>query len=100
VSVLEEALRNLGEPQHYRSTDMVKTVGKRHAAAKKLHEDRAFGLLSLHAFTIEHYRQYLGTPEDQQRTRRKGIAHGLQVPPNERIEVIRMLHVIQTVTEI
>lgn len=99
ISILEQALRHLGDSQHPFSTDISRTVKDKYKNAKARDEDSAFYLWSLHEFTIEHYKHYRNKSDGDGRIRRKGVMHGLQVPPNQKVEAIRLFHVISTVTE-
>lgn len=99
IMVLEHALRQLDSPRQFPSTDIAKTVKKSY---KRLSKDErlAFAMKSLVSFTEDHYEQFDSHTDSDGRVRRKGIMHGLQVPPNEKIQAIRLYHVLDTVTQI
>jgi hypothetical protein len=99
IMVLEHALRQLDSPRPFPSTDIAKTVKKSY---KRLSKDErlAFAMKSLVSFTEDHYEQFDSRTESDGSVRRKGIMHGLQVPPNEKIQAIRLYHVLDTVIQI
>ena len=99
IMVLEHALRQLDSPRPFPSTDIAKTVKKTY---KRLSKDErlAFAMESLVSFSEDHYDQFDSRTGSDGRVRRKGIMHGLQVPPNEKIQVIRLYHVLDTVVQI
>lgn len=99
VSVLEHALRQLDAPRPFPSTDMTKTIRKRYKEIGDQGEI-AFAMKSVVSFTEDHYEQYNEQLSVKVGIRRKGIMHGLQVPPNERIEAIRLYHVIDTIVSL
>lgn len=99
ISVLEHALRQLDSPRPFPATDITKTVRRSYRRLGK-DERLAFAMKSLVSFTEDHYDQYDLRTDGGGRVRRKGIMHGLQVPPNEKIQVIRLYHVIDTVVQI
>jgi hypothetical protein len=99
ISVLERALRHLDSPRPFPAKDMKKAVTKSYRRLRK-DERLAFGIKSLVSFTEDHYEQYDSTTDGGGRIRRKGIMHGLQVPPNEMIQAIRLYHVIDTVVQL
>lgn len=99
VSVLEHVLRQLDAPRLFPSTDMMKTVRRRYKEIGDQGEI-AFAMKSVVSFTEDHYEQYNAQLSVKVGIRRKGIMHGLQVPPNERIEVIRLYHVIDTIVSL
>jgi hypothetical protein len=99
VSVLEHALRQLDAPRPFPSTDMPKTVRKRYKEIGDQGEI-AFAMKSVVSFTEDHYAQYNAQFSGKVGIRRKGIMHGLQVPPNKRIEAIRLYHVIDTIVSL
>jgi hypothetical protein len=99
VSVLEHALRQLDAPRPFPSTDMTKTIRKRYKEIGDQGEI-AFAMKSVVSFTEDHYEQYNEQLSVKVGIRRKGIMHGLQVPPNERIEAIQLYHVIDTIVSL
>jgi hypothetical protein len=99
VSVLEQALRCL-DKEHFRSTAVEKAVRKEYEKAKESKARFLFAIWSLHEFVVEHYKQYQPNATGEEPIRRKGISHGMQPPPNSKIETIRLFHVISTVTEL
>jgi hypothetical protein len=99
VSILEQALRCL-DREHSRSTKVWKGVSKEYEKAKESKERFLFAIWSLQEFVVEHYKQYQPNATGEERIRRKGISHGMQPPPNSKIETIRLFHVITTVTEL
>jgi hypothetical protein len=99
VSVLEHALRQLDAPHPFPSTDMKKTIRKRFKEIDD-HGTIAFAMKSVVSFTEDHYEQYNAQLDGKAGVRRKGIMHGLQVPPNNRIEAIRLYHVIDTIVSL
>jgi hypothetical protein len=99
VSLLEHALRQLDAPRPFPSTDMAKTIRKRYKEIGDSAEV-AFAMKSVVSFTEDHYQQYNAQFSDKVGIRRKGIMHGLQVPPNDRVEAIRLYHVIDTVVSL
>jgi hypothetical protein len=60
----------------------------------------AFAMKSVVSFTEDHYEQYNEQLSVKVGIRRKGIMHGLRVPPNDRIEAIRLYHVIDTIVSL
>ena len=99
VSILEQALRCL-DKEHFRSTDVEKAVRKEYKKAKESKARFLYAIWSLHEFVVEHYKEYQPDATGEERIRRKGISHGVQPPPNRKIETIRLFHVISTVTEL
>ncbi len=99
VSLLEHALRQLDAPRPFPSTDMAKTIRKRYKEIGDSGEV-AFAMKSVVSFTEDHYQQYSAQVSEKIGIRRKGIMHGLQVPPNDRVEAIRLYHVIDTVVSL
>jgi hypothetical protein len=99
ISVFEQSLRHLAEPRHYRSTDVARTVKNRYREQKQHDPTSAYVMLSLCEFTAQLYRQYQEDQDAQTDIFRHGIQHGFQVPPDQKIEVVRLFHVIATVTE-
>jgi len=99
ILVLEHALRNLDSPRPFPSTDMTKTVKDSSKHLGK-NERLAFAIKSLLTFTEDHYDKYDPRTDSKGRVRRKGIMHGLQVPPNEKIQAIRLYHVLDTVVQL
>lgn len=99
VSLLEHALRQLDASRPFASTDMTKTVRKRYKEIGDSGEV-VFAMKSVVSFTEDHYEQYNAQFSGKVGVRRKGIMHGLQVPPNDRVETIRLYHVIDTVVSL
>jgi hypothetical protein len=54
--------------------------------------------MSLYTFVQWFYVQYGPTASGEDRIFRHGIQHGTQPPPNEKIEVLRLLHALITIT--
>jgi hypothetical protein len=53
--------------------------------------------MSLHAFVQWFYEQYGAAESGEGRMFRHGIQHGTQPPPNEKVEVLRLLHALNTI---
>jgi hypothetical protein len=99
IPVFEQSLRHLAEPRHYRSTNVTRTVMSRYKEQEEHDPTSAYVMLSLCEFTGDLYQQYQDEQYTQTAIFRHGIQHGFQVPPDQKIEVIRLFHVIATVTE-
>jgi hypothetical protein len=100
AAVLERGIRNLGPAEHFFSTKVERTVKDRYDTAK---EDQTrtievYFWMSLYTFVQWFYEQYGATTSGENRIFRHGIQHGTQPPPNEKIEVLRLLHALNTTT--
>jgi hypothetical protein len=99
VSVLEHALRQLDVPRSFPSKDMPKTIRKRSeqiGGGTKI----AFAMKSVVSFTRDYFEHFNVQVDVKIGVRRNGIMHGLQVSPNDRIEAIRLYHVIDTIVSL
>jgi hypothetical protein len=99
VAALERGIRSFVPPERFFSTDVPRMVKGRY---DKVKEDapqtvEAFFWMSLYAFTQWLYMQYGPSNLGEDRIFRNGIQHGTQPPPNERVEVRRLLHALDTV---
>jgi hypothetical protein len=99
VALLERGLRNFLPTERFFSTDMARVVKGRY---DKVQEDapetvEAFFWMSLYSFIQWLYKQYGPRNSGEDRIFRNGIQHGTQPPPNERVEVLRLLHALDTV---
>ena len=99
VAVLERGVRNLGPAEYFFTSKVEKMVKDLYAKAKE--DDprsiRIFVWLSLSAFLQWFYEQYGQTNSGEDRIFRHGIQHGTQPPPNEKTEVLRLLHALDTI---
>jgi hypothetical protein len=100
AAVLERGIRHLGPAEHFCSTNVEKTVKDRYDTAKEEqpHTIRVYFWMSLYAFVQWFYEQYRPTASGEDRIFRHGIQHGTQPPPNEKTEVLRLLHALNTIT--
>jgi hypothetical protein len=100
ISVLEGSTLYLEIPQRFFSTDVEKNVRRKYKEAKAGTPDVVWVFWSLHEFVRALYGHYPPGKSNNNRLLRHGILHGRQAPPNEKTEVIRLFHVIGTVTEL
>jgi hypothetical protein len=97
TAVVECGIRHLGPTEHFLSTKVEKMVRDRYEQAKEddVHTIRVFFWMSLYAFVQWFYEQHRPTASGEGRIFRHGIQHGTQPPPNEKIEVLRLLHALK-----
>jgi hypothetical protein len=100
VAVLERGIRNLVPAEHFFNTNVERMVKHRYDKAKEEDSDTilVYFWMSLYAFVQWLYEQYGTTRSGEGRIFRHGIQHGTQPPPNEKVEVLRLLHALDTVT--
>jgi hypothetical protein len=100
AALLERGIRHLGPTERFFSTNMTKTVKDRYESAKQDHRRtvRASFWMSLYSCVQWFYEQYGPTASGEDRIFRHGIQHGTQPPPNEKVEVLRLLHAQNTIT--
>jgi hypothetical protein len=99
VAVLEGGIRNLGPREQFFNTKVQRMVKDRYDKAKE-DNSRLFNVsiwMSLHAFVQWFYEQYGAAESGEGRMFRHGIQHGTQPPPNEKVEVLRLLHALNTI---
>ena len=99
VAALERGIRNFVPTERFFSTDVPRMVKGRYDKVKEDAPEtvEAFFWMSLYAFTQWLYVQYGPSNLGEDRIFRNGIQHGTQPPPNERVEVLRLLHALDTV---
>jgi len=96
MAVLERGIKNLADPAHFFSTKIERIVRTRYENSDPNGFDAPF-VMSLLSFVSWLYEQYNGNSSGE-RIVRNGIQHGTQPPPNEQIEVLRLLHALAAVT--
>jgi len=100
VSLFERTLRSLCPSKHFYSAKVTDFVGEQYDNVKQNAEDsiEVYLWMSLFAFVRWFYHHYGPGQANATRPFRHGIPHGTQVPPNERIEALRLFHALSTAT--
>jgi hypothetical protein len=102
VAVLERGIRQLGPADHFYNTRVERLVKDQYDKAREDDPDaiEVFIWLSVYAFIRWFYAQYGPTRLAENRMFRHGIQHGTQPPPNEKVEVLRLFHALDTITSL
>jgi hypothetical protein len=101
IAILERSIRYLSPFPNLTSTDVGKMARQAYMQSKGERDAVAvLGTWPLYEFVRALYTQYLPGESSDDQIFRKGILHGNQAPPDERIEVIRLFHAICSVTEL
>jgi len=97
ICAFEGVLRDVVPLQNRYSADIVKPCGKKRREQETIrkHFVDTYAWISIHSFVLELYKDYKSVlPND--RTFRHGVLHGTQIPPNDRVESLRLFHAIHT----
>lgn len=104
MTLVERAMLTLAIPKVVKkakkNTNIAKIVKQRHDRAKQDFPNDNFMpslLMSLNAFIFRLYEQSSKIDAADCRPFRHAVLHGNHAPPNNRIEVIRLVHAIQTI---
>lgn len=102
IAVLERSIRNLCPAEHFFSTKVQRMVKEQYDKAKLDDPDalEVFVWMSLYSFVQWLYEQYGPGNATDNRLFRHGIQHGTQPPPNERVEVLRLFHALDSIGEL
>ena len=102
ASAFERSIRAFEPPEKLYNAVPKNVVGSLYAKTKAKNGE-AISLaypMSLSSFVGWLYQNYGITDASERRVFRHGIQHGTQPPPNEKAEVLRLLHALNTVSEL
>jgi hypothetical protein len=102
VAILEGALRALAPDGPFASTKIERLIKQMHQKAKEKEAESITVSIwaSVLAFVTWFYEQYEAGKASDDRIFRHGLQHGTQLPPNEKIEPLRLFHALDTVTRL